>query len=79
MSKLVAYDNVNIVLTLPDGVTVSQMVWFSVWCKQATVSSSCVIVLFNNFTHNYEMEWFVQYVISWGISEMCLTLCRLTQ
>ena len=38
MDKLSDYDHENIILTLPDGVITSEVVWFSVWCKQAAVS-----------------------------------------
>ena len=33
-----AYVNADIVLTLPDGVTVNDINWLSVWCRQAAVS-----------------------------------------
>jgi hypothetical protein len=43
MAKLSAYDHNNIVLTLPDGTTVADIVWLSVWCKQATVSLLSIV------------------------------------
>ena len=38
MAKLSMYDHDDIILTLPDGVTVNGIAWLSVWCKQAAVS-----------------------------------------
>ena len=38
MEKLGAYMNADVVLTLPEGKTVADVMWLSIWCEQAVVS-----------------------------------------
>ena len=43
--KLEAYSDATVVLTLPNSVAMADIVWFSVWCRQAAVSTAVLIKL----------------------------------
>ena len=43
--KLEAYSDATVVLTLPNSVMMADIVWFSVWCRQAAVSTAVLIKL----------------------------------
>ena len=43
--KLEAYSDATVVLTLPNSVMMADIVWFSVWCRQAAVSTDVLIKL----------------------------------
>ena len=41
VEKLGAYDNEDLVVTLPDGMTITDLKWVSIWCRQAVVRFCC--------------------------------------